>query len=151
MMCPALRAVGQVADFSFRVLGAAALALNRKLSLPVSRMWQWWVSRSSSAVVILASPNTPAGVAAGYAKAGRDRIEKDPDQRVQDASKLVFSKFAEFQSVRQVHIWLRDEGIALPVKSHKAGEGRGIVWKLPLYNTVHNILTNPVYAGAYAF
>src|SRR5271166_6097419 len=57
MMCPALRAVGQVADFSFRVLGAAALALNRKLSLPVSRMWQWWVSRSSSAVVILASPN----------------------------------------------------------------------------------------------
>ena len=30
-------------------------------------------------------------------------------------------------------------------------EGRCIVWKLPLYNTVHNILTNPVYAGAYAF
>ena len=91
------------------------------------------------------------GVAAGYAKAGRDRIEKDPDQRVQDALKLVFSKFAEFQSVRQVHVWLRDEGIALPVKSHKAAEGRCIVWKLPLYNTVHNILTNPVYAGAYAF
>ena len=91
------------------------------------------------------------GVAAGYAKAGRDRIEKDPDQRVQDALKLVFSKFAEFQSVRQVHVWLRDEGIALPVKSHKAAEGRCIVWKLPLYNTVHNILTNPIYAGAYAF
>jgi DNA invertase Pin-like site-specific DNA recombinase len=91
------------------------------------------------------------GVAAGYAKAGRDRIEKDPDQRVQDALKLVFSKFAEFQSVRQVHVWLRDEGIALPVKSHKAAQGRCIGWKLPLYNTVHNILTNPVYAGAYAF
>src|SRR5258707_2159926 len=91
------------------------------------------------------------GVAAGYVKAGRDRIEKDPDQRVQDALKLVFSKFAEFQSVRQVHLWLRDEGIALPVKSHKAEEGRSIIWRLPLYNTVHNILTNPVYAGAYAF
>jgi DNA invertase Pin-like site-specific DNA recombinase len=91
------------------------------------------------------------GVAAGYVKAGRDRIEKDPDQRVQDALKLVFSKFAEFQSVRQVHLWLRDEGIALPVKSHKAAEGRSIIWRLPLYNTVHNILTNPVYAGAYAF
>jgi len=91
------------------------------------------------------------GVAAGYVKAGRDRIEKDPDQRVQDALKLVFSKFAEFQSVRQVHLWLRDEGIALPVKSHKAAEGRSIIWRLPLYNTVHNVLTNPVYAGAYAF
>jgi len=89
-------------------------------------------------------------VAAGYVKAGHDRIEKDPDQRVRDALTLVFSKFAEFQSVRQVHVWLRDEGIALPVKSHDT-EGRCIVWKLPLYNTVHNILTNPVYAGAYAF
>src|SRR5262245_61886754 len=90
------------------------------------------------------------GVAAGYIKSGRDKIEKDPDQRVQDALKLVFSKFAELQSVRQVHVWLRDEGIALPAKSNDA-EGRCIVWNLPLYNTVHNILTNPVYAGAYAF
>jgi DNA invertase Pin-like site-specific DNA recombinase len=91
------------------------------------------------------------GVAAGYVRTGRDRIEKDPDQRVQDALSLVFAKFAELQSVRQVHVWLRDEGIALPVACHAAADGRSIVWKLPLYNTVHNILTNPVYAGAYAF
>jgi hypothetical protein len=90
------------------------------------------------------------GVAAGYVKTGRDHIEKDPDQRVQDALKLVFSKFAEFQSARQVHVWLRDEGIALPAKSHD-DDGRCIVWKLPIYNTVLNILTNPVYSGAYAF
>ena len=89
-------------------------------------------------------------VAAGYVKAGRERIEKDPDQRIQDALRLVFSKFAEFQSVRQVHVWLRDEGISLPAKSQKAAHERAIVWKLPLYN-VHNILTNPVYAGAYVF
>ena len=90
------------------------------------------------------------GVAAGYAKVGRDRIGKNPDQRVRDALQLVFSKFAEFQSARQVHIWLRDEGIELPVKS-RDGEARGIVWRLPAYNIVHNILTNPIYAGAYAF
>jgi hypothetical protein len=90
-------------------------------------------------------------VAAGYVRAGRDRIEKDPDQRVQEALSLVFAKFAEFQSIRQVHVWLRDEGIALPVACHRAAEGRSIAWRLPLYNTVHNILTNPVYAGAYAF
>ena len=90
-------------------------------------------------------------VAAGYVRAGRDRIEKDPDQRVQEALSLVFARFAELQSVRQVHVWLRDEGIALPVACHGAAEGRSIAWRLPLYNTVHNILTNPVYAGAYAF
>jgi DNA invertase Pin-like site-specific DNA recombinase len=91
------------------------------------------------------------GVAAGYVRAGRDRIEKDPDQRVQDALRLVFAKFAELQSVRQVHLWLRDEGIALPVACRSAADGHSIVWRLPLYNTVHNILTNPIYAGAYAF
>jgi len=91
------------------------------------------------------------GVGAGYVRIGRDRIEKDPDQRVQDALRLVFAKFAELRSVRQVHVWLRDDGIALPVACHSAAEGRSIVWRLPLYNTVHNILTNPIYAGAYAF
>src|SRR6201993_167922 len=91
------------------------------------------------------------GVAAGYVRIGHDRIEKDPDQRVQAALRLVFAKFTELQSVRQVHVWLRDEGIPLPVACHRAAEGRSILWRLPLYNTGHNILTNPVYAGAYAF
>ncbi len=39
---------------------AAELALNLKLSVPVARMWQRWVKRSSKAVVILAWPNTVA-------------------------------------------------------------------------------------------
>jgi hypothetical protein len=89
-------------------------------------------------------------VAAGYVKVGRDRIEKNPDRRVQEAIQLVFTKFAEFQSARQVHIWLRHKGIELPVKSRR-GEAHGVVWRLPAYNIVHNILTNPIYAGAYAF
>jgi hypothetical protein len=90
------------------------------------------------------------GVAAGYVKVGRDRVEKNPDNRVQEALQLVFNKFAELQSARQVHIWLREEGIELPVKS-RHGEAHGVVWRLPAYNIVHNILTNPIYAGAYAF
>ena len=90
------------------------------------------------------------GVAAGYVRVGRDRIEKNPDRRVRNALQLVFAKFAEFQSARQVHLWLRDEGTELPVKS-RDGEARGVVWRLPGYNVVHNILTNPIYAGAYAF
>ncbi len=75
------------------------------------------------------------GVAAGYVRIGSDRIEKDPDQRVQHALKLVFAKFSELQSVRQVHVWLRDEGIALPVASRGEVQGhsaRILVVKPPL-------------------
>jgi hypothetical protein len=64
--------------------------------------------------------------AAGYVKVGRDRIEKDPDRRVQGALRLLSAKFAEFHSARRVHIWLRDEGIELPVKAHNP-EANGVV------------------------
>src|ERR1700687_4251045 len=65
------------------------------------------------------------GVAAGYVKVGRDRVEKNPDHSVQGALYLSFTKFAELQSARQVHIWLRVEGIELPVKSSH-GEAHGV-------------------------
>jgi hypothetical protein len=90
-------------------------------------------------------------VAIGYVKERHNRIAMDPDRRVCEAIALVFLKFAEFQSIRQVHLWLRHERIALPAVRYTAADGRSIVWKLPVYNTVHHILTNPIYAGAYAF
>jgi DNA invertase Pin-like site-specific DNA recombinase len=89
-------------------------------------------------------------VAVGYVKVSHDRIEKDPDRRIQDAITLVFTKFAEVQSVRQVHLWFRQERIALPAVSY-GQDARRIEWKLPVYNTVYHMLTNPIYAGAYAF
>lgn len=52
--------------------------------------------------------------------------------------------------MRQVHLWMRQERLPLPAVGY--GEaGRAITWKLPVYNTLHHILTNPIYAGAYAF
>ena len=90
-------------------------------------------------------------VAVGYVKVRHDRIETDPDRRVRDALLLVFAKFAEFQSIRQVHLWLRQENIALPAVHYTVEDGRSIIWKLPVYNTVHHLLTNPIYAGAYVF
>jgi len=89
-------------------------------------------------------------VAVGYFKASHDRIEKDPDRRVQEAIALVFTKFAELQTVRQVHLWMRHERLPLPAVRY-GPEGRSVTWKLPVYNTLHHMLTNPIYAGVYAF
>src|SRR5215212_9853526 len=67
-------------------------------------------------------------VAVGYVKVGKERIEKDADQRVRDALDLVFRRFAELQTVRQVLVWLRQEGIPLPVVMAVSGEHR-IQWR----------------------
>jgi DNA invertase Pin-like site-specific DNA recombinase len=89
-------------------------------------------------------------VAVGYLKTDDDRIEKDPDRRVQDAIALVFNKLVELHSVRQVLVWMRREQIPLPAVVHSLGK-QSIEWKAPVYRALHHILTNPVYAGAYAF
>ena len=70
-------------------------------------------------------------VVIGYVKVGREAIEKDPDRRVQEALAMVFRKFAELQTIRQVLVWLRQEKSLSPCRrtarrphtSHLEGAG----------------------------
>src|SRR6201997_1063575 len=89
-------------------------------------------------------------VAIGYRRSADDRLEQDPDRRIREALSLVFRKFSEIGSVRQLALWLRQEGIDLPIAVY-GRQGRTVQWRPPRYNTVHRLLTNPVYAGAYVF
>jgi hypothetical protein len=40
-----------------------------------------------------------------------DRIELDPDERVQEVIRLVFAKFQELGSAREVFLWIRDAAL----------------------------------------
>jgi DNA invertase Pin-like site-specific DNA recombinase len=91
--------------------------------------------------LIVASP-------AGYIKTEEHRLEKDPDRRVQESIQLVFDKFLELGSVRQVLMWFLEHGLHLPVHTVAQDE---ICWKRPSYATVYRLLTNPAYGGAYAY
>src|SRR6266545_3016029 len=83
-----------------------------------------------------------------WTRAGK--IELDPDRRVQEAIRVVFRKFDELGSARQVLLWFRGNKVALPAATYGDAQ-RKALWKLPVYNTVHAVLTNPAYAGAYAY
>jgi DNA invertase Pin-like site-specific DNA recombinase len=83
----------------------------------------------------------------GYLKTEDERLEKDPDRRVQQAVLLVFHKFLEFGTVRQTLMWFLENGLELPVYTPQ-GE---TCWKRPSYATFYRMLTNPIYGGAYAY
>lgn len=86
----------------------------------------------------------------GYVKGADDRIEKDPDARVGSTVDLIFRKFAELGSVRQVFFWLDQQQIELPV-ARGPEASRETVWQPVRYHAVLSVLKNPVYAGAYAY
>lgn len=86
-------------------------------------------------------------LAEGYVLGPDGSLEKDPDERVQRTMILVFAKFRELGSARQMFLWFRQEEIKLPRRIGKASID--FVTATPWLIT--RFLKDPVYAGAYAF
>jgi len=83
----------------------------------------------------------------GYVKTEDQRLEKDPDRRVQQAIGLVFRKFTELGTVRQTLWWFLEHGVELPTHTPRGAT----YWRRPSYRSVYQMLTSPVYGGAYAY
>src|SRR5262249_62136493 len=72
----------------------------------------------------------------------------DPDRRLQEVIRLVFQKFRELGSARQVLLWMASQNIHFPYPSN----GRTLTsfeWRPIRYRNVISILKNPFYAGVY--
>src|SRR5512142_1918118 len=85
----------------------------------------------------------------GYVLRGAGRLEKDPDEQVRRVIELVFSKFREFGSARQVSLWFRQEQVAVPKRKSPLADAVEFVPATPWRIT--GLLKNPAYAGVYAF
>jgi DNA invertase Pin-like site-specific DNA recombinase len=74
----------------------------------------------------------------------------DPDIRLQEVIRLIYTRFRELGSARQVLLSMKAEQIHFP---RPADEGRmtNCVWQPIRYRNVISVLKNPFYAGAYAY
>jgi len=85
---------------------------------------------------------------AGYEYDEQGVVRITPDEAVADAITTVFSCFEQLSSARQVMLRLLEEQRKLPRRS---SSDRQVRWVPASYKAIHDILTNPVFAGAYAY
>ena len=134
-----------------RVCRAGALHLSITVRFPLFNEMELALFRQRSLESRMAMAQRGelfATLPAGYEKVDRNRIEMTADQRQRDAIHLVFRKFRELGSIRQVFFWFHRNTVELPVRT----PGEGLVWRVPTSSRrVAQILTNPIYAGAYAY
>jgi len=89
-------------------------------------------------------------VPVGFVRTADHRLENIADRQVQQALDGVFKKFHELGSARQTMLWYRDAQLPLP-EVQPGTAGHTIIWRLPSGHRIHQMLTNPCYAGALVY
>ena len=87
----------------------------------------------------------PVGLVWGEADG---EVRLDPDEAVTTAIRTVFDRFTEVGSVRRVWLWFRSEELLFPFRRIP---GEPIRWVKPTYLSIHHVLSNAAYAGAYTY
>ena len=125
------------------LLGMKGSISEFELGIIRSRMYEAARSKARRGELRISSP-------IGYAWDRYVGLGLDPDRRLQEVIRLVFQKFRELGSARQVLLWMASQNIQFPYPSN----GRTLTsfeWRPIRYRNVISILKNPFYAGVYAY
>jgi excisionase family DNA binding protein len=90
------------------------------------------------------------GVPIGYIWHREVGLGFDPDRRIQNTVRLIFDRFRELGSARQVLLSMTKDQVHFP----RPSDGKKLVafeWTPIRYRNVISVLKNPFYAGAYAY
>jgi excisionase family DNA binding protein len=90
------------------------------------------------------------GVPVGYIWHREVGLGFDPDRRIQNTVRLIFARFRELGSARQVLLSMTKDQVHFP----RPSDGKKLVafeWTPIRYRNVISVLKNPFYAGAYAY
>lgn len=91
------------------------------------------------------------GVPIGYVRSSSGEVGLDPDEQVRHVVELVFRKFEELQTLNAVLRYLVEHDVQIGVRVRNGIAKGELRWRRPNRATLHNMLKNPIYAGAYAY
>jgi hypothetical protein len=78
-------------------------------------------------------------------------VQFDPDQSVQGRTRLVFAKFRELGTARQVMCYLVAHSLKLPRRQITGPHAGVVLWEEADAQMLLSLLKNPAYAGAFAY
>jgi DNA invertase Pin-like site-specific DNA recombinase len=87
----------------------------------------------------------------GYLRLPDGTVVQDPDDQVRHVIELVFAKFEELGSAGKVMRYLRHNGILMPRHQNGGPQANQLLWKVASESAVTEMLSNPVYAGAFVY
>ncbi len=87
----------------------------------------------------------------GYVILPTREVAFDPDEQAQDVIRLIFEKFDELGTVYGVFHWLIRHDIKLPIRPLTGATKGQLDWRRPSISTLTQVVSHPIYAGAYTF
>jgi len=87
----------------------------------------------------------------GYFRRPSGEVVFDPDEQAQSVVRLVFDQFERERSVSGVLRYLISNGIEMPVRRADGPTKGDLEWRKPNRTTLHNLFSNPIYAGVYTW
>ncbi len=125
------------------VLGIRGQMSEMELEMSIHRMVEarWCKARRGEYLTI-----PPAG----YEIDDLKQLVMTSDEKVQNAIRTVYAKFDGLGTARQVFLWWLDSGLKFPVRRCEQ-QRHPVIWLPVQYRHILGTLSNPIYAGAYAF
>lgn len=87
----------------------------------------------------------------GYTQRPSGEVRFDQDEQAQDVVRLIFRKYEELGTAHSLLRYLVANGIRLGIRVHSGPSKGDLQWNRPNIHTLHGLLHNPFYAGAYAY
>jgi DNA invertase Pin-like site-specific DNA recombinase len=125
------------------LLGLKGTMSEAELHILRQRMWQGALQKARRGELYHKGP-------IGYARVG-DQLVLDPDEQAQSVVRLIFDQFNRLGTMNAVLQYLVANRIQLPVRTPSGPNKGQLEWRRPNQTALQNMLSHPIYAGAYVY
>jgi hypothetical protein len=115
-----------------------------ELHILKQRMWQGALNKARRGDLF-------GRVPIGYVRTAAGQTEMNPDEQVRGIVRLVFNLYDRLGTIHGVLRHLVRAGVQLPFRVHTGPDKGQVEWRRPNQSTLKNILSHPIYAGAYVY